>query len=514
MNYQKRVLLLIAISTILRSLIACSLELSNTEVYYWTFARHLQWNYFDHPPIVAWLIRLTTLNLFLQNEFFVRLGAIIASAICTWLIFKIGTKIQNEQTGWFAALLYTASIYSSIACGAFILPDSPQMVFWLAGFWTLLSISRQPAGDSKLILSWCLFGVITGLCIMCKVHGIFLWIGMILYALFFSRSWFKHPGIYLSSALTLLIASPIIIWNVQNHFASYIFHSSRISLMNASFGPWLFTKQLLATILITNPVNFFLISISLLLAFKTRLPVLKKDLSMILCCSLPLIGILLFISLFRETYAHWSGPGFSTLLLLPAAKLTSDSGPSKRVIPKQMKWALGFCIIFSFSEIMITWLYPGTVSNQKDGLTIGKGDFSLDMYGWKNTGRTFDSLYRRDVSMRTMPVNAPIIVTQWYPAAHIEFYIGSKTKQQTIGLGDIFDLHEYYWTNKYKTPLKPGDSAYYLVPSNLFDYKILDRVINRFSSYEMPLVISEFRNGLVCKQVYVFRLKGYIPGKF
>lgn len=514
MNYQKRVLLLIAISTIFRFVIACSLELSNTEVYYWTFARHLQWNYFDHPPMVAWLIRLTTLNLLLQNELFVRLGAIIASAICTWLIFKIGIKIHNERTGWFAALLYTTSIYSSIAIGAFILPDSPQMIFWLAGFWILLGISHQPPGNSKMILLWSLFGVITGLCIMCKVHGIFLWLGMILYALIVNRSWFRQPGIYLSSALTLLIASPIAIWNMQNHFASYLFHSSRISLVNASPGPWLFTKQLLATILITNPVNFFLICFSLFLAFKNRLPVLKKDLPLILCCSLPLISILLFISMFRETYAHWSGPGFTTLLLLPAVKFASDSGTINRVIPKLLKWALGFCIIFTFSEIMITWTYPGTVSNQKDGLTIGKGDFSLDMYGWKNTGRTFDSFYRRDIFMKTMPMNAPIIVTRWYPAAHIDYYIGSKTNQQTIGMGDILDLHEYFWTNKYKSTLKPGDSAYYLVPSNLFDYKTLDRVINRFSSYEMPLVISELRNGLVCKQVFVFRLKGYIPGEF
>lgn len=514
MNYQKRVLLLIAISTIFRSVIACSLELSNTEVYYWTFARHLQWNYFDHPPVVAWLIRLTTLNLLLQNEYFVRLGAIIASAICTWLIFKAGIKIRDERTGWFAALLYTASIYSSIASGAFILPDSPQMVFWLAGFLTLLGISHQPAGNSKLILRWGLFGVITGLCIMCKVHGIFLWLGMILYALLFNRSWLKYPGIYLSTALTLLIASPIVFWNLENHFASYTFHSSRITLTNASMNPGLFVKQLLSTILITNPVNFFLICFSLFLAFKPRLPVLKKDLQIILCCSLPLIAILLFISLFRETYAHWSGPGFSTLLLLPAVKLASDIGPVKKLIPGEMKWALGFCIIFIFSEIMITWFYPGTVSNQKDGLNIGKGDFSLDMYGWKHTGQAYDSFYQHDVLTKKMPPNAPIIVTQWYPAGHIDYYIGSKTKQHTIGMGDISALHEYYWTNHYKPPLKPGDSAYYLVPSNLFDYKILDKVINRFSSYEMPLVIGLSRNGIVCKQVYVFRLKGYMPGEF
>jgi hypothetical protein len=388
------------------------------------------------------------------------------------------------------------------------------MVFWLSGVLFLLDISRRPTGDSKMILSWCLFGVFTGLCIMCKVHGVFLWLGMILYTLLFNGSRFKHPGIYLSSAITLLIVSPIIFWNIQNHFASYAFHSSRVTLLNASLRPGLFVKQLLATILITNPVNFFLICFSLFLAFKTRLPVLKKDLQLILCCSLPLIFILLFISLFRETYAHWSGPAFSTLLLLPAVKLASDGGSAKRVISNQLKWALGFCFIYIFSEIMITWFYPGTVSNQKDGLNIGKGDFSLDMYGWKNAGQKFDSFYRRDMVMKKMPLNAPVIVTCWFPAAHIDFYICSQTRQQTLGMGDIFDLHEYYWTNKYKTALKAGDSAYYLVPSNLFDYKTLDRVVNRFSSYEMPLVIGELRNGLVCKQMYVFRLKGYIPGEF
>jgi len=54
-------------------LVAYSLELGNDEVYYQTYAQHLQWNYFDHPPMVALLIRLSTINLFFHNEFFVPL---------------------------------------------------------------------------------------------------------------------------------------------------------------------------------------------------------------------------------------------------------------------------------------------------------------------------------------------------------------------------------------------------------------------------------------------------------
>ncbi len=57
--------------------VAANTELSNDEVYYWTYALQLQWNYFDHPPLVALLIRFFTGNLAVQQEFFIRLGSIV-----------------------------------------------------------------------------------------------------------------------------------------------------------------------------------------------------------------------------------------------------------------------------------------------------------------------------------------------------------------------------------------------------------------------------------------------------
>src|SRR5258706_12667650 len=106
MSFRKKILLLILLSTLVRCTIAGFLEFGNDEVYYWTYAQHLAWNYFDHPPMVALLIRFTTINLHFQYEFFVRLGPILCAAFNTWLIFLIGSKIKDEQTGWYASLLY------------------------------------------------------------------------------------------------------------------------------------------------------------------------------------------------------------------------------------------------------------------------------------------------------------------------------------------------------------------------------------------------------------------------
>ena len=102
-------------------LVAGSLELGNDEVYYQTYARHLQWNYFDHPPLVALLIRLSTCNLFFHQEFFIRLGPVCCAAAGTWLIFKTGKLLQNPRTGWIAALLTTP---------LFILPSLRELLFF------------------------------------------------------------------------------------------------------------------------------------------------------------------------------------------------------------------------------------------------------------------------------------------------------------------------------------------------------------------------------------------------
>ncbi|MBX9785635.1 MAG: hypothetical protein K2X48_20315 [Chitinophagaceae bacterium] len=55
-------------------------------------------------------------------------------------MFKIATHIKNERAGWYAALLFTASVYCSIIAGTFILPDSPQLTFWRLSLWLLVLI--------------------------------------------------------------------------------------------------------------------------------------------------------------------------------------------------------------------------------------------------------------------------------------------------------------------------------------------------------------------------------------
>ena len=56
-------LILIIVLLALRAVFAALLPLSADEAYYWLWSQHPAWGYFDHPPMIAWLIRAGTLVL-------------------------------------------------------------------------------------------------------------------------------------------------------------------------------------------------------------------------------------------------------------------------------------------------------------------------------------------------------------------------------------------------------------------------------------------------------------------
>src|SRR5271169_280058 len=73
-----------------RILYAHFLGLIPDETYYWDWSRELSWGYFDHPPMIAWLIAISR-HLFGETTLGVR-GVVIAcsfaASICSYLLAK------------------------------------------------------------------------------------------------------------------------------------------------------------------------------------------------------------------------------------------------------------------------------------------------------------------------------------------------------------------------------------------------------------------------------------------
>ncbi|RYZ20862.1 MAG: glycosyltransferase family 39 protein, partial [Chitinophagaceae bacterium] len=220
-SYARKALVLIAVFSLFRLLLAFGLELGNDEAYYWMYSQELKLNYFDHPPMVAFLIRLFTFNGLLQGAGWLRLGAVVSAAVAAWLLFRAVTAIHSPRAGLYASVLYLSSFYAGLTAGVYIMPDSPQMVFWTAALWMLVRIDA----NERDWRSWLLFGLCAGLAILSKVHAGFLWIGLGAHILFQRRHWLRLPQLYAAAAVTALLLTPILAWNIQNDFITYRFHS-------------------------------------------------------------------------------------------------------------------------------------------------------------------------------------------------------------------------------------------------------------------------------------------------
>lgn len=503
MIFKNKIAAIILIATLIRCIVAFAIGLGNDEVYYITYAQHLQWNYFDHPPLVGLLIKLTTLNLYLTHDFFIRLGSILLAAANTYLMYAIGTKIKNEKAGLIAALLYSSSIYSSIISGIFIMPDAPQLFFWILSIYFLIPVVSHTDGAKKVNLHLLLFGISTGLCVMSKVHGVFLWLGLGLYILIYNRKLLANGYLYLAGLLTALIISPILFWNIDNDFITYTFHSNRVTI-NQGINIDSFIREFLGGAAYNNPINYFIIISTLVACFKNKININPSYSKLLLVMSLPLIGVLLFVSLFRDTLPHWSGPGYTALILLAAAYI-ADLNPAA-LLPRLVKVANYLIVGVCFLGILGISFYPGTLGDTNEA-SLGQGDVTLDMYNWGYFKNPVLKIQQENSKSGQSKTNF-IINNKWFPSAHIDHYIAQPLGFNFVGLGSLEDIHTYHWLNNFRKPLLKGTDAYYLTTSNNFtDPKEIYSA--QFDSINTPDTIKQYRGGKAVRMMYVYLLKGY-----
>jgi len=489
---------LILISTIIRAFIAQFVGLGNDEIYYFTYALFPDWSHFDHPPMVGWVIQLFSFNQFLHSQFLLRLPAIVFAAINTYLIFKIGLKIKDEKTGWYAALLYTASIYTTLIAGVFIMPDSPQLFFWLIALYLMIDISNEKEINRRSDIKMLLFGLIVGLAMLSKYTSIFLWGGFGLYILFYNRPWLKKWSLYASGLISLLIFSPVLFWNKTYHFISFTFHEDRVNLLDSPVRFDFVGTEILGEFLYQNPVVFILVWIAVFHAFKASQKFIsKQNLRLLLFQSLPLIVVFLFISFFRKTLPHWTGPAYISLILLAATYLSSLK--INAAIPKSIKGAIATTL--AVFVIGIAQINYGMVDLKK---YLGS-DLTLDMYGWQKITRPFGLIKTSKEQENKIAKNAPIISYRWFPAAHTDYYIAIPNHSYVLGLGSLERIHKYAWMNEQRGDFYLGMDAWYLA----YDYDYVSPAFLKpyFKTIIPSDTIRVKRAHKTAKKVYVYMLK-------
>lgn len=502
---RRNLILLLLFSAALRAFLAAFLEFGNDEVYYFTYALYPDLSYFDHPPMVGYLIRLFTLNLHFTQEFFVRLGAVAAGTVNTLLLFRIGRLLKDETTGWYAALLYTASIYGFIIAGVFILPDAPQSVFWLLALYLLLQALPDKELTKPNRIRILLAGVSIGLAMLSKYTSAFLVMGTLAYVLLFNRKWLRTKELYLAMLFAILLFSPVIVWNAYNNFISFGYQGGRAGIFSEGLKPVYFITELGGQFLYNNPVNVVLILMALLAILRGKVIVDIASQRIILLISLPLITTFLLIALFRQTLPHWTGMAYVTLLPL-AAIYIRDMKHEICWIPRSLAVSLGVLLVIIFAgvfQIKSGWI---RIDNPKSEIQhMGRSDPSLDMYGWKQLRDTMPAIIERDRRAGVMDPDAVFVSFRWFPLANIDYYIARPLNMKVLAIGKLEDIHHYAWTNKLRGGFRENMDAYFITSGRDFKdpFPIYDTY---FQSIEPCDTIPVIRGGRVAMYFFIYRM--------
>src|SRR5271166_2824787 len=74
-------------------------DLYPDEAQYWVWSRHLALGYYSKPPLVAWLIALTT-AIFGESEFAIRLSAPLLHAGTAIFVYGVGARLYDDRVGF------------------------------------------------------------------------------------------------------------------------------------------------------------------------------------------------------------------------------------------------------------------------------------------------------------------------------------------------------------------------------------------------------------------------------
>jgi 4-amino-4-deoxy-L-arabinose transferase-like glycosyltransferase len=196
------------------------------EAQYWMWSRTFDWGYFTKPPMVAWVIGLTTTLTGTDAEWAVRLGAPLAHLVAAGAVYALARSMYGAWAGFWAGLgwlLLPGVFFSS----SLISTDAVLLPLWTIALYAMWRMVNTRA------MSWAIvIGVFLGLGVLAKYAMLYFvvctafaaWrIPSVRAALGGGRGW-------VAGLIAAAIVTPNIIWNVNNGFATARHTASNASL--------------------------------------------------------------------------------------------------------------------------------------------------------------------------------------------------------------------------------------------------------------------------------------------
>ena len=403
--------------TALRIAFAALLGFGVDESYTLGQARRLALSYFDHPPLHLWLAHVSLLVF--GTNWAVRLPFIALFAGTSWLMFRLTERLLGDWPAVWAVLALNCSLFFLASPGTWIVPDGPLLFFLAGGLLALARLFFPHEGERPSPwTTWLVAGLCFGLAGLSKYSALFVVVGLALFLVATEhRRWLAHPAPYLGAVVAALAVSPIILWNLQNDWASLRFQAGRgggRGLTLAAFAqmlagqfvwlaPWLAVP--LATIaaqnlrLLREPRRLFLMALAA-----------------------PTILYFTLQSLWSGwALPHWPMPGWFFVFPLLGAWMVANpqASPSPRA---WAKWCVGLAVVLSLGVGAI----GATGVLTRLGVPV-RADPTVDAFDWVQLRPV---LAARGTAKGSGPV---VVGLTWNEGGKIDLAVGDRADVMVIG---------------------------------------------------------------------------------
>src|SRR4051795_4869008 len=195
----------------LRLVAAAFTPLTFDESYYWTWSKHLAGGYYDHPPMVAVLIRLGTL-LAGDTELGVRLISILLALPMSFAVYRTAELLfGGQRVAATAAILLNVTLMAAVGT-MIVTPDAPLLV---ASSFVLFCLAKVLVTGRGAW--WLAVGVAIGAALLSKYTALFFGPAILIWLVAVPKlgRWLISPLPYLGGILAFAIFSPVVVWNAD-----------------------------------------------------------------------------------------------------------------------------------------------------------------------------------------------------------------------------------------------------------------------------------------------------------
>jgi 4-amino-4-deoxy-L-arabinose transferase-like glycosyltransferase len=294
--------------TLARLVLSAQVGLGDDEAYYWDWSRRLDWSYYDHPPMVAWLIASST-AVFGDTPLAVRLPFVLLSVLGGFLVLILTRQLWPRHPERAGRAMIVMHIVPILALGAvFAAPDMPMWVCWVG-----LILAARQAHRRDLLSDWLTLGGVGGLALLSKYTSGLAIMGVLGWLLSTPRGRRQLRSLrpWLGGCVVLILFSPVLIWNSQREWVSFAFHLSgrhqqQVDVLG-QLGTFLGSQALAISPLLLIACLGGLIA-------PGRCP--PKLLSLLRWQAAPVLILFGATSPLTQFKAHWTAPGFLVSAIL------------------------------------------------------------------------------------------------------------------------------------------------------------------------------------------------------